>query len=260
MENGSRTSARAAPTTRAHSRRPGSAGGGGASDVEPCAATPRDVHHGHRSSQGNRMPRPTRWRGRPVLVVAVAVALSATPAAFALSNGHSRIVSPASWGPVDFGDQVEYRLQGDHCTDDRLRVAVTGAQRAAVRGRVSVPVPDLLHVGTCVGIVAVPSERAVRRVGWDSGDPIDVALVSRHDRVPLRYERIELEYGHAAAGAPEVITPAVRDTRGGKRDRAVQMSTGARRSSAARSSSSRARPRRTPTSWPSGQPWWQNGM
>src|SRR4051794_3231114 len=182
-------------------RRPCGAGGGGASDVEPCAATPRDVHHGHRSSQGNRMPRPTRWRGRPVLVVAVALALTATPAAFALSDGHSRIVTPGSWGPIDFGDQVEYRLQGDHCTGDRVRIVVSGADRAAVQGRVSAPVRDLLHVGTCVGIVAVPAERAVRRSGWDSGDPIDVALVSRHDRVPLRYERIELESGRAAAGA-----------------------------------------------------------
>ena len=161
-----------------------------------------------------------------MLVVAVALALTATPAAFALSHGHSRIVSPGSWGPVDFGDQVEYRLQGDHCTNDGVRVEVTGADRAPVRGRVSAPVPDLLHVGTCVGIVAVPAERAVRRSGWDSGDPIDITLVSRHDRVPLRYGRIELEYGRTAAGAPQVVTPAVRDTRGGKRDRAVQMSTG----------------------------------
>ena len=172
------------------------------------------------------MSRASRWRGRRAVVVAVALALGATPAALALSGDRTRIVSPGSWGPVDFGDQVEYRLQGDHCTDDRVRVVASGGKRDAVRGDASQPVRDLLHPGTCVGVATVPAERAVRRSGWDSGDVIDLALVSEHDRVPLRYARIELEYARVAAGAPKVVTPAVRDPRGGKRDRAVEMNTG----------------------------------
>jgi hypothetical protein len=171
----------------------------------------------------------SRWRGRRSLAVAVALSMAAGPAAVASTSGRAsqpRLVAPGSWGPVDFGDQVEYRLRGGECTDDGVRVTVTGGGRPAVRGAVSRPVRDLLHVGTCVGVVAVPSERAVRRSGWDAGDPIAITVVSGHDRVPLRYERIELESGRSAAGAPQVVTPDVRDPRGGQRDRAVQMTTG----------------------------------
>jgi hypothetical protein len=160
-----------------------------------------------------------------VFAVAVAVAVAVTPVAFA-SSDRSRLVSPGSWGPVDFGDQVEYALQGDHCTDDRVHIVVTGSDRPAVRGPQSRPVRDLLHPGTCVGYVEVPSERAVRRAGWDSGDPIDISVVSHDDQVPLRYQRIELEQAKVSAGAPTVVKPAVRDPRGGKRDRAMEMSSG----------------------------------
>jgi hypothetical protein len=167
----------------------------------------------------------SRWRGRWVYAVAAAVAVAVTPVAFA-SADHSRLVSPGSWGPVDFGDQVAYTLQGEQCTADRVHVEVSGAKRPTADGPASYPVADLLHPGTCVGYVDVPSERAVRRTGWDAGDPIDIAVVSHDDRVPLRYQRIELEHGKAAAGAPKVVKPAVRDPRGGKRDQAMEMSSG----------------------------------
>src|SRR3954454_19544231 len=104
----------------------------------------------------------TRWPGRRLLAAAIAIALSSAPVALALSSDRSRFVSPGSWGPVDFGDQVQYALQGDHCTRVSVHVAVGGGHRRAVRGPVSRPVPDLLHPGTCVGLVTVPSERAVR--------------------------------------------------------------------------------------------------
>jgi hypothetical protein len=167
-------------------------------------------------------------RSRRAIAIAVVVALSATSAAVASTSGgsrHARLVSPQSWGPVDFGDQVAYRLRGDRCTDDTVRVVISATGHATVRGAASRPVRDPL-TADCVGVSTVPSERAVRRTGWDAGDPIAVTVVSDGDRVPLRYSRIELEHGRIAAGAPRMVTPQVRDPRGGKRDRAAEMSTG----------------------------------
>src|SRR4051794_35079273 len=171
------------------------------------------------------MSRVSRCRGRWMFAVAVAVAVTVTPVAFA-SPDRSRLVFPGSWGPVDFGDQVAYALQGQYCSLHGVHVEVAGGNRPTASGPVSYPVVDLLHPGTCVGYVEVPTERAVRRTGWDSGDPIGISVVSHDDQVPLRYQRIELEQGKVAAGAPKVVKPAVRDPRGGKRDRAMEMNSG----------------------------------
>jgi hypothetical protein len=55
---------------------------------------------------------------------------------------------------------------------------------------------------------------------------VSITLVSKHDQVPLRYERVEAAWGNAVAGSPTVVTPSVADPRAGVRERAVQMQTG----------------------------------
>jgi hypothetical protein len=53
-----------------------------------------------------------------------------------------------------------------------------------------------------------------------------MTLTSRRDSVRLQYQRLEAEHAKAAAGAPKVVTPQIKDPRGGRRDKAVEMSTG----------------------------------
>lgn len=169
----------------------------------------------------------SRWpRWRPTVAASVAVALVAGPLALAGSAGTAHFTSPGSFGAVDFGDRVLYRLQGAACVRDAVHVAVTGTGRRTVRAAASRPARDPLDRGSCVGIVTVPSEGAVRRAGWDAGDPLEIVLVSKHDRHPLRYQRVEVEYGRRVAGAPQVMPATVADPRAGKRDRVLQMTTG----------------------------------
>jgi len=160
-------------------------------------------------------------RTRTALLLAAAVVVAGAPPA--LAAGPS-FVTPGSGGVVDLGDRVQYRLAGGECVGERVQVVVT--TRAAVKGAASRAVRDPLHPGSCVGIASVPTERAVRATGWDAGDRLSVALVSRHDRVPLQYMRMELEWAKPAAGSPTVVTPAIKDPRGGRRDKAVEMGMG----------------------------------
>jgi hypothetical protein len=158
---------------------------------------------------------------RVALLGAAALVLVAAPLALASSPS---FVTPGSGGVVDLGDRVAYRLSGATCAADRVRVVVTTGR--AVSGAVSHPAADPLRPGSCVGVARVPTERAVRASGWDAGDRLTVSLVSHKDSVRLQYQRLELEHARAAAGTPAVVTPAVKDPQGGRRDKAVEMSTG----------------------------------
>jgi len=151
------------------------------------------------------------------------LALSLAPSAHAAA---AQFTAPLTHGTVDFGDRVLYRLTGATCAADAVTVEVSGAGRPVVSGPVSVPVADPLALGSCVGIATVPTEAQVRTSGWDAGDPIAIDVVSTGDRVELRYQRVEVDEGTPAAGAPVAVTPAVQDLRSGKRDGAMSMSTG----------------------------------
>ena len=155
-----------------------------------------------------------------VLLSAVALLVGA-PLALAAQPS---FVTPASGGVVDFGDRVAYRLTGGACTDDTVKVVVS--VRRDVGGASSRPAVDPLQPSTCVGIATVPSEKRVRAAGWDAGDRLAVALVSRHDSVQLQYQRLEVEHARPAAGSPTVVTPQIKDPRGGVRDRAMELATG----------------------------------
>ena len=158
---------------------------------------------------------------RTALLVAALCVLAGAPLALAAAPSFD---TPGSGGVVDLGDRVAYRLAGSGCTRETVRVTVT--TRRAVSGRWSRPAPDPLQPGTCVGVASVPTERAVRATGWDAGDRLAIALVSKHDSVRLQYQRLELEHARPAAGSPQVVTPQVKDPRAGARDKAVEMGTG----------------------------------
>jgi len=162
-----------------------------------------------------------RFRPRAAVVLAAAVVAAGAPFA---SAGSPTFATPGSGGVVDLGDRIAYRLTGKACHRDLVRAVAT--TRRHVVGASSKPVRDPLQPSTCVGVATVPTERAVRASGWDAGDRLAITLVSRHDRVPLQHQRLELEHARAAAGSPAVVTPAVKDPRGGARDKAVEMAVG----------------------------------
>ena len=172
------------------------------------------------------------WR-RVLLVVVVLVALTAAGfkalSPLAQASDPSRLVAPAANGPVDFGDRVAYRLAGTTCDGDKARVVVrAGAAGDEVLGTQSTARPDpLAESGGCAGVVVVPAEGTVRKAtGWDQGDPITVSVVSGTSEVALRYERVEIGLGKAVAGTPTFAAPKPADPRGGRREKAVQMSSG----------------------------------
>ena len=157
------------------------------------------------------------------LLIAAAVTL---PAIAAGTSG-PRLVSPESYGPVDFGDRVAYRLVGSGCEQDAVRIALTAGPNAAhLLGAVSTPRPDPLATGpgVCAGAVQVPKEQQVRAAGWAPGDVIDISVVSLQSSVPLRYSRVEVDSGRRSAGSPAIV--ASHDPRGGPRDKAMKMTTG----------------------------------
>ena len=163
---------------------------------------------------------------RAVLAGLLLVGLVGVPTIARATSSPAGFVAPGSFGAVDFGDQVQYRLSASHCTRDAVRIEASGKGRTPVRGQASRPVRDPLDPTTCIGRATVPTERAVRQTGWDAGDPLDLALTAGTVRQPLRYQRIELEHSKPVAGTPTTVTPPTRDTRGGARDRAVQLDTG----------------------------------
>src|SRR4051794_37568343 len=127
-------------------------------------------------------------------------------------------------GTVDFGDWVHYTLTGTGCAGHDVVVRVDGPHGAAT----SAP----SHASqACDGTVRVPSEADVRQptVGWTSGAPVAITLLSGADSLPLRYERVEVERGTAAAGAPKTMTYDEienKDPRTEPTDGAMSMSTG----------------------------------
>ena len=160
-------------------------------------------------------------RTRAALLLSAGLVVVSAPLVLASSPA---FVTPGSGGVVDLGDRVAYRLTGPGCTHDLVRATAVTTRR--VEGAASRPAVDPLQPDTCVGVATVPTERAVRATGWDAGDALSLALTSRGATVPLVYQRLELEQAKPVAGAPKVVTPAIKDPRGGKRDKAVEMSTG----------------------------------
>src|SRR5437763_1081210 len=103
---------------------------------------------------------------KPSLRLAVAVSVVLAPAVtvptIAAGSTGPRLVSPQSYGPVDLGDRVAYRLVGSGCTTDAVHIVVTAGPRAAqVLGATSTPLPDALATGpnACAGLVRIPTEQ-----------------------------------------------------------------------------------------------------
>ena len=164
-------------------------------------------------------------RGTIWALVAALLAVSGVPQLARTLSG-SVFAKPLDWGTVDFGDRVLYQLEGSGCIGEQVAVVVGGGGRAEAVGESSAAAADPLQPGACVGIATVPVEAAVRSTGWDDGDAIEIRLESSDDAVTLRYQRVEVDLGEPAAGAPVSETPPVADPRGGANDEAMSMSTG----------------------------------
>jgi hypothetical protein len=165
-------------------------------------------------------------RNLRVILTVVPLTVIGLLAPVAGASGGPRFTAPLSWGSVDFGDRVLYRLAGSGCVGTPVRVHVGGGGRPDAVGPVSTAAADPLSAGTCVGIAQVPSEAQVRATRWAPGDPLTVRVVSPADSVSLRYQRIEVDQGTPASGKPTAVTPPVRDPRAGPGDKAMSMSTG----------------------------------
>ena len=152
-----------------------------------------------------------------------AAALALAGLALAPAGAGAAGLSSTRFGPVDLGDRVAYRVTGGGCSAVPVRVRLTAGpdgrviRSGATRGR-------RLSEGGCRGIARVPGFTALRRTGWEQGDRIRIALVSRAGRVPLRFARIEADEGAPAAGSPEVVPADDQDTI--ERDRAVALDPG----------------------------------
>lgn len=126
-------------------------------------------------------------------------------------------------GAVDLGDRVAYRVHGKGCEKVMVAVrVVAGPDDRIVSGRRTTPRRS--RGGGCRGIAAVPGFDATRATGWEQGDRLDVALVSKAGTVALRYARMEADRGEPAAGTPEIVPAGDEDTI--ERDRAVALDPG----------------------------------
>lgn len=141
---------------------------------------------------------------RTLVVAVVAGGALAAPA-------DAASLSSTPHGPVDLGDRVAYRVSGERC--ERTGVAVqllAGVPATVVRGARSTPRERA--DGGCEGVAQVPDFAALRATGWRAGDRLDVALVSAVGTVPLRYTRMEADFGEPAAGSPDVVPAEDQDT------------------------------------------------
>lgn len=149
--------------------------------------------------------------------------LAATAAALLLAAPAHAELRSTTHGPVDLGDRVAYEVTGAGC--ERVAVAgrfLVGARGTIVEGPSTTPRP--LADGGCGGIAQLPGFADVTAAGWEAGDRLDVQLVSRQGVVPLRYARMEADFGDPAAGSPDVVPADDQDT--GDRDRAVALDPG----------------------------------
>jgi hypothetical protein len=168
------------------------------------------------------------WQGRAARLIGPVAALALVAAGQAVLAGagaHPVLVGPGSYGVVDLGDRVPYRLAGAGCLTDTVRIVVTaGRAGGRVHSAPSAPTADPLRPDSCAGAVTVPTETQVRTTGWRQGDPIAITVESDHSRVPLRYLRVEADQAEPAAGGPSVVPAA--DPRSPKTDHAMLMSAG----------------------------------
>jgi len=147
----------------------------------------------------------------PIRAALVALlALGSLPLAGASAAPAVTVRGPSPYGVVHPGQRVQADLAGA-CAGATTRVRVRLAS-----GTVEGPVAR-----GCDPVVSVPSEREVRRAGFQDGRPIAVELVSGRTTVPLTYWRAQPI--RAAAGAPTAVA-TVNDPR--ERFVGLQMSAG----------------------------------
>ena len=163
-------------------------------------------------------------RGRRAAFIAAGV-LAALGLLAPIARAHGEgveLTAPAAFGTVDFGDTVEYRLKGVGCAGETvtLRVVTPGETLTSSSNAVQ------LGEGVCAGRVTVPDEAAVRGAGWDSGQALPITLTSAHGQRELRYQRVEVDLGQVAAGAPVVQAASEPDPRADGGDEVLSMSTG----------------------------------
>ena len=126
-------------------------------------------------------------------------------------------------GPVDFGDRVAYRVDGQGCAKVRVRARVTFGEGTVVKGPRSRPARDAVN-GGCSGAARIPGFVKLRDAGYDAGEPVAIRLGSKAGRLPLRYARIEVDQAKPVAGSPDVVAAGDQDTRG--EDNALAMDAG----------------------------------
>ena len=141
------------------------------------------------------------------------------------------VVSPANAEPalrgrahgvVDFGDAVEFAVDGAACESTVVRVRAVVAD-AVVEGPAAL-IGSGTGSGSCAGIARVPTFDEMRAAGWEQGESIELALVAGDQSMPLRYQRIEVDQAETAAGSPQVVVGTDPDT--GPGDSVLAMATG----------------------------------
>jgi len=165
------------------------------------------VRRGSERRGGHRIARVWLCLGISVAGLTVLPAHAASPG-----------LSGPAYGVVDLGDTVAYAVGGSRCADRSVRIEAKVARRVVAGPR------SWAGSESCTGKARVPSFAALRAVGWRQGDALELALVSGRDRVPLRYQRLEVDRSVVAAGTPTTVPGDDPDT--GPRDAVVAVSTG----------------------------------
>jgi hypothetical protein len=130
---------------------------------------------------------------RRAVVVVAAVALLAVGGSW-LPASAAADLDAAAFSVVDFNDGVLYSVGGSGC-GGAVHVEVSVGGRT-VAGPLSTPARGW---DGCRGMARVPTFDAVSATGWKQGDPIDILLVGLGSRIPLRYARIEVDWGREDA-------------------------------------------------------------